>query len=289
MGTGRPHVEITAATLAGGSKNQDRYAHGDGWAFVLDGASSFATVQPEHDGGWYAERLKDALSRELTVNPESATVDIVARAIKDASSAHDDPETCPTSTVAMARWTAKTVEVYVLGDSSAVLIGGGGEEEITDSRLAAIAPQIRAEYRLRLSEGHGFDERHRELLQELQAQQASRRNSTLGYWIAGADPEAAQRGIMHTGLLGSTSSVVLATDGAAKGISYGIAPSWRIFTTVNLYESLRAIHQLEALDERAKSFPRSKPSDDKTVIIIEIAEPTLDNKGVTPSERPFPQ
>lgn len=54
MGPGGPLVTVRAATLAGGEKNQDRFAYGDGWAFVLDGASSFGTTQPEHDGAWYA-------------------------------------------------------------------------------------------------------------------------------------------------------------------------------------------------------------------------------------------
>ena len=268
MGTGGPPVTIRAATLAGGEKNQDRYAYGDGWAFVLDGASSFATERPEHDGGWYAERLKNALSQELTTNPGAATVDIVARAIEVAASAHDDPETCPTSTIAMARWSADTIEVYVLGDSTAVLINDGGEQEFTDSRLADIAPEIRAEYRSRLAEGHGFDERHRELLQELQARQASVRNRMGGYWIAGSEPKAAPQGLVQRRPAVSVKAVVLATDGAATALRYGHKCDWTAFTRTDVGRLLTTAQATEEADPQGAEWPRSKAHDDKTAQVI---------------------
>ncbi|WP_346007689.1 hypothetical protein [Janibacter terrae] len=271
MGTGGPPVTVRAATLAGGEKNQDRYAYGDGWAFVLDGASSFATEQPEHDGGWYAERLKNALVHELTSHGDDATVDIVARAIEAAASAHLDPKTCPTSTIAMARWSIETMEVYVLGDSTAVLINSCGEQELTDSRQSDIAPEIRDEYRSRLASGHGFDERHRELLQKLQARQASVRNQPGGYWIAGAHAGAALQGltarwpVTHTAV-----RVVLATDGAVAGFSYGSFDGWRSLSMDNLQSTLNAVQRAEAEDAQASRWPRSKRHDDKTMVVLQV-------------------
>lgn len=271
MGTGGPPVTVRAATLAGGEKNQDRYAYGDGWAFVLDGASSFATVQPEHDGGWYAERLKNALVDELTSHPNDGTTDIVARAIAVAASAHDDPETCPTSTIAMARWSAQTVDVYVLGDSTAVLIGvDGSEEEFTDSRLSRIAPDVREEYRSRLKEGHGFDVRHRELLQDLQARQSHARNLVGGYWIAGAAPSAALEAVTHTADADHMRFVILASDGAARALDYTVIPTWSEGTFEEPIELLHATQALEATDATATSWPRSKVHDDKTLVVLKF-------------------
>lgn len=270
MGTGGPQVTIRAATLAGGDKNQDRYAYGDGWAFVLDGASSFATDQPDHDGGWYAERLKDALSFELTTRPEAPTADIVARAIEVAASAHDDPKTCPTSTIAMARWSDREVEVYVLGDSTAVLINEDGEQEFNDSRLADIAPEIRAEYRSRLAEGHGVDERHRELLRELQARQASVRNQQGGYWIAGSEPNAARQGLVKRQPTPSVNAVVLATDGAASALQYGLVDTWTDSAETDLRQLLTAAQAAEESDPLGTKWPRSKTHDDKTAQVIRL-------------------
>lgn len=270
MGADLPRVKVTAATLAGGEKNQDRYAYGEGWAFVLDGASSFATAQPEHDGGWYAERLKNALVEEFTSNPDDATTAIVAKAIDVAASAHDNPETCPTSTIALARWSAKTVEIYVLGDSTAVLIDPKREEQVTDSRLADIAPEIRDEYRSRLAEGHGFDHRHRQLLRRLQSHQARARNRSGGYWIAGADPDAAFLGMTRTYRLDNVTAAVLATDGAAQALQYGVTSTWSSFGHEHPCDLLQATQELEASDHQGRCNPRSKRHDDKTLIWIEF-------------------
>lgn len=272
MGTGGPPVTVRAATLAGGEKNQDRYAYGDGWAFVLDGASSFATEQPEHDGGWYAERLKNALVHELTSHPNDSTSDIVARAIDVAASAHEDPQTCPTSTIAMARWSAKEVEVYVLGDSTAALITEEGEEEFTDSRLADIAPEIREKYRSRLAEGHGFDERHREILRFLQSQQARARNRDHGYWIAGAKTSAAHRALVHRRPVATTRAILLSTDGGALPRAYGLVRSWSDVAKRDRGQLLQAAHDLEKRDSEGREYPRSKKHDDKTLVVIKMTE-----------------
>lgn len=270
MGTGGPPVTVRAATLAGGEKNQDRYAYGDGWAFVLDGASSFATEQPEHDGGWYAERLKNALVHELTSRPTDATTELVAGAIQVAASAHDNPETCPTSTIALARWSSETVETYVLGDSTATLIGDSGEEELTDSRLAHVAPEIRAEYRSRLAEGRGFDHRHRQLLRRLQSRQARARNRSSGYWIAGAAPDAAYHGMNRIHCLDNVAAAALATDGAVQAFNYGVVATWASFGHEHLLKTLTETQEREAADHQGRRNPRSKRHDDKTLIWIEF-------------------
>lgn len=271
MGTGRPQVEITAATLAGGAKNQDRYAYGDGWAFVLDGASSFAKTQPERDGGWYAERLKQALSKGLADRPIRTTREIVEGAIRAVAELHGgDADSCPTSTIALVRWDGETVEVYLLGDSSVVLISSRGEEVISDTRLADVARPTREEYRWRLRAGQGFSEPHRELLQQIQAEQSSARNRPGGYWIAGAEPEAAWQGMSDTRPLATVQTVILATDGAAAGIRYGVFSTWTNLSARGADATLRAVHSAEEADPQARRWPRSKLHDDKTALVINL-------------------
>lgn len=275
MGTSRPHVTVRAATLAGGDKNQDRYAHGDGWAFVLDGASSFATTQPDHDGGWYAERLRDALSRELTASPLDAIEAIAARAIKAAAATHDDPRTCPTSTIALARWDGESAETYLLGDSTVALISTIGELVTSDTRLQSSASALRDRYRSRLQEGHGFDDSHRELLRRLQLKQAEVRNRPNGYWIAGGEPAAARHGMGHRRPLAGLETVVLASDGVADGNRYGTFASWTDVAYCDLVGLLDDIHAAEMEDPNGQKWPRSKLHDDKTVVTISFRTPTI--------------
>lgn len=272
MGADSPHVTISAATLAGGDNNQDRYGFGEGWAFVLDGASSFATTQPDHDGGWYAERLKHALVHELTRRPDGATAAIVASAIKAAASAHENPETCPTSTIALARWSDEAVEAYVLGDSSVALISPDSEEVLTDDRLARIAAATRQAYRSRLRTGCGFDQRHRELLQNLQREQAVRQNRPNGYWIAGSDPAAAQNGLLETRPRHSLCGLVLATDGASNGRRYGAFETWNSFDLSQPEKHLLDVEVAEESDPDGVRWPRSKMRDDKTVVAVHLSD-----------------
>jgi hypothetical protein len=186
-----------AATLAGGSNNQDRYVIGDGFAVVLDGATSFAGDR-SHDPGWYAEQLGQALA--ATVPANGSLADAVTHAIRTVRDSHRlTPETTPTSTIALARWTAEAIETYLLGDSLAVLLHTDGTEEVhDDDRLSAVASSERAAYCSRLADGQGYGDAHRAQLLSLQAEQAQHRNRPGGYWIAGAEPEAGQHGITRS-------------------------------------------------------------------------------------------
>jgi len=263
---------IRAATLPGGSNNQDRYITGDGFAAVLDGATSFAGNR-SHDPGWYAEQLAQAIGE--TVPRSGSLAQAVAEAIRSVRDAHGlSPETTPTSTVALARWSAESVETYVLGDSYAVVLQADGTEDIhTDDRLDSVAVNERAAYRKRLAGGHGYDGGHRDLLLLLQAEQARRVNRPDGYWIAGAEPEAARHGFTATRDRSSVAAIVLASDGVALerypgGVAWGIL--YRDAEKYGVGHVLRSIHESEQADPDGKRWPRSKVHDDKTLMTVQL-------------------
>jgi serine/threonine protein phosphatase PrpC len=263
---------IRAATLAGGSNNQDRYITGDGFAAVLDGATSVAGDR-SHDPGWYAEQLAHAIGE--TVPRGGPLGDAVAEAIRMVRDAHDlSPETTPTSTVALARWSETSVETYALGDSYVVLLRSDGTEDVhTDDRLDSVGVDERSAYQKRLVEGHGYDAGHRVLLLELQAEQAQRRNRPDGYWIAGADPEAGRQGLSTTTDRAGVAALVLASDGIAIERQPGgktWADLYRATERQGLDGVLEAIHESEAIDPDGRRWPRSKIHDDKTLVTIKL-------------------
>lgn len=268
--TSQVHVKV--ATRAGGHRNQDRYLVGDGYAAVLDGASSFARRQPQLDGEWYAEKLTEALERHLSHRAHEDTAQIVARSIADVAQLHGGHEAaCPTCTLALTRWDEKTAEVYVLGDSTVSVIGLHGEQNHTDTRLDDIAPDIHRQVRGRLAAGHGFDGPHRELLAELQREQAHARNTRDGYWIAGADSEAAHHAYRRTYRREEVELLALATDGAASIMgTYELYPNWRAFALAEPEFSLQRAVEVEAQDPLATRWPRSKVHDDKTLLIVRL-------------------
>ncbi len=275
MGTANPRVTITAATRKGsGRTNQDRYFTGPTFAAVLDGASNFTDEPLLQDGGWYAETLAYKLRELLTAQPGDPLSGIVGHAIEAVATEHDLlPATSPTSTVALARWDDEHVETYVLGDSTvAVIHPDGSEDAYSDDRLASTGGDLRRAYRKRLAAGSGFDDQHLRLLASLQAEQSRWRNRDDGYWIAGAEPDAANHGKARIHARGEVGRLVLATDGAAVGINrYRTLGSWRDVHPSTPADFLRAIEAEEASDPDAQQWPRSKPGDDKTLVVVNWA------------------
>ncbi|MFC7023767.1 hypothetical protein ACFQHV_11510 [Promicromonospora thailandica] len=266
-------MKTLAATLAGASRNQDRYVIGERFAAVLDGATSVAGDR-SHDPGWYAEQLADAI--EKTVPQGGSLAGAVEEAIRAVRDAHGlTAETTPTSTVALARWSNDTVETYMLGDSYGVIFYADGTEAVhTDDRLDAVAVNERAAYRKRLAEGHGYDKGHRALMLDLQAEQARRCNRPEGYWIAGAHPEAARHGITSVEGRAGVSALVLASDGVDPA-RHPEATTWH-----DLYDEarqhgpahvLQRIHEAESTDPGGQRWPRAKLHDDKTLVCVPLA------------------
>ncbi|MFI2490261.1 hypothetical protein ACH47X_25340, partial [Promicromonospora kroppenstedtii] len=140
-------------------------------------------------------------------------------------------------------------------------------------QLDGVATAERRAYHKRLVDGHGYDDGHRTLLLGLQAEQARRVNRAGGYWIAGAEPGAAQHGITTTEERATVSALLLASDGVDP-IRHPDAIAWR-----DLHDEanarcpevvLRRIHEAEDEDPDGRRWPRSKPHDDKTMVTIAL-------------------
>lgn len=267
---------IDIATLAGdGGNNQDRAVTGDRYAAVLDGASQFPPRADGQDGGWYSERLAGALTKALDSKPSRSLSEAVSEAIRTVATAEQlRPGDAPSSTVTLARWDAEQLEVYVLGDSPAIVfLTDGTHQVLTDTRLSKVADDRRAAYRARLSEGHGFDHAHRRLLADLQAEQQRQRNIDRGYWIAEADPLAGHYGYTTTFELDRIDAMLLLSDGASATVDkYASPKTWPEALTYIRHHGcaamLRAATELEDQDHEGTRWPRSKRHDDKTVVLV---------------------
>lgn len=262
---------VLAATLPGdGTHNQDAYAYGDGWAVVADGATSFAGDR-SHDPGWYAQQLVQALAQAMpgTKHPSEHLADAIC-VVRDAY--HLTPDTAPTATVAIARWVPRAVEACVLGDCLVAVLHADHTEAIhTDHRLSAVAVAQRTALRAHLAR-YGFTGTGN-LLLDLQAEQARHRNQPGGYWVAGADPTAAQHAMCWTGDQEGIKGLVLATDGVAID-RHPTATDWRDVYDEGVIEdpamTIQRIHDAEGTDPDAHRWPRAKIHDDKTLIVVGI-------------------
>lgn len=255
---------VASAQLPEPPEGADRLFVAPNAVIVLDGASAFGPANP--DPATYVDRLGSHLRDALVVDPGADLRCGLADAIEaTADELGLTPGLGPSSTVAMARWIDDRVDLLVLGDSQITTPLG----VLRDDRLDRVATAARAAYRSRLAEGHGYDDRHRELLAELQAEQAVHRNRTGGYWIAEADPSAADHAITKSHPTSAVPWLALATDGAYRLSEFlGIevdpaATSDQIAAVLS-----RCVSWEAKSDPGGSRLPRSKRHDDKTLVIL---------------------
>jgi serine/threonine protein phosphatase PrpC len=266
-------VKIHAATLAGGSSNQDVYAVLDRALVVLDGSSTYPPQMSGRDGGWFARTLLEAVRTKLP-SYDSSLSGILANAIAQVRDDHQLQPGGPSSTVLIARINDNTLDVLVLGDSTLVIEHPDHScTAITDDRLANIAVTEREAYVRRLREGAGYDSEHARLLADLQAAQRLARNHGEGYWIAESDPGAAHKAISRTLPIDQIQALLLLTDGAAAGVTrYGEPNTWSELVHQVASDGARQVlddlYQLEETDPTGQRWPRAKSHDDKTAILM---------------------
>ena len=262
-------MKIRAATLAGGTQNQDAYIIGDHFAGVFDGASNHrSSSEAPHDAAWYSNALAACVA-EFRPHAETIEAAVSSAIDKVVGQFEGPPDACPTSTVVLARWAENVVETYVLGDSSLIILGRE-PRTITDGRIALLGSDLRRQYRQALAAGHGFDSSHSSRLARLQEIQAEWRNVVGGYWIAGSDPTAASHAIKEDVLPSSVTEIILCTDGGLKPVEYNIIPDWTALKRSDLMELVRKAQVMEQEDPNGLRWPRSKRHDDKTLVHLQF-------------------
>ncbi len=98
---------------------------------LLDGATA---PDPELPSGiWYASRLAGELAGRLAGYPNTDLADLLAASIKTVARDRElTPGRSPSSTVAVLRWNATTIEALVLGNSPVVAFTHDGVVPLTD-------------------------------------------------------------------------------------------------------------------------------------------------------------
>jgi hypothetical protein len=265
----------SASTVRGDrASNQDQLVVVDGAAAVLDGATSWLRASDDpRDGGWYARMLGTALTARLPGTGRSLA-EILADAISEVRDCHSlTPGDSPYSTASIVRWDEDEVDVLVLGDSPAVIqCASGAVDVLADERLAGTAPVERAAYRAHLAAGRGFDAAFGDLIADVQRSERASFNREHGFWVAEADPAAAEHALTRSWPVGQVDAVALMSDGASAAISDYSVDDWP-----NVVANLTArgpagwladVHAIEETDPVGRRWPRTKKHDDKSVVLL---------------------
>ena len=237
---------------------------------ILDGASAFVPVPVP--AAQYADLLGRHLVDALQSKPDADLPALLGVAIQTtADQLHLSPGRSPSSTVGILRRRDDRVDGLALGDSVIVL----PDKVISDDRIDQLALAERRQYRERLTTGHGYDDEHRQLLRDLQTEQAKRRNVPGGYWIAEATPHAADHALTFSRPAADVPWAVLATDGAYNPMVHLGLDDWARVAHAD-HEALAALLARCTTwesdeDPDARDLPRAKRHDDKAIAAVRFS------------------
>ncbi|RCW46950.1 hypothetical protein DFQ14_101290 [Halopolyspora algeriensis] len=273
-----PSVEV--AEQAGTEHSEDVVLTLPNAVALLDGATSLRPTACT--GGWYAGELAAALRPRLTARTDPGgrahtradLADLLAEAIAEVATTHGlQPGHAPSSTVAVLRWDASTVEALVLADSPIVVLTDSGEHPVTDNRLTELRSEGRGGYRERLRSGGGFGQEHDEELRAAVDATGRWRNVEGGFWVAEAEPRAAHRAVRASWSRARVRAAVLASDGVSCGVDdYGIYRNWSaLYEHANdngTHAVLDRVRAAEESDPDGRRWPRPKRHDDQALALV---------------------
>lgn len=187
-------VQVFTQKGEGKASNEDRAVYGENWMAVFDGATQAEPPADGKDGGWYAEHLSQNVKRILDDQPDLELAQVVHDAIKQLATDHPlDPDTAPSSTVAIARWREDSVDMYVLGDS--FIVWEDEESTLTFLCDERLRERVALKERKEFHDSRILNGAQLETLKNLQRAERAMRNKPGGYWIASNTPTAAFQGL----------------------------------------------------------------------------------------------
>jgi hypothetical protein len=263
---------VRAATQPGSpDKTSEDWAHASqDLVVVLDGATARTETGCVHGVHWYAAQLGTALV-DLAGERDADLTEVLRQGIERVAAAHQQcdlrhPGT-PSAGVAILRPDGRYL---VLGDVSIVADGPSAPVVIVDPRVDTTGRAERAEVDRHLI---GTPEKAAALIPMKRAELAAR-NVPGGYWIAAADPAAAEHSLTGKLDFREESRAAVLTDGAARAVTLGLM-GWSDLldqlATRGPADLIALVRQAETSDPLGARWPRNKASDDATAVFITSA------------------
>jgi len=273
---------------AGGRVNEDHWGQTTCAAWVLDGATSLTDpplLTGASDAEWFVAALSSALSRRLGAVPDdlrATLADVLtdvrgrfsaeARALPEASKPYEQPS----ASMALAVLRGRTVEIATIGDVRAVLRRSNGSvSSVGESNVHVGERQTIAELSRLLASGMS----HREASQRLRPAILRHRatmNVDGGYWVLSTAFDVVDTISIRVVDADSIASIVLLSDGLYRLVDvFGRFAESEIAAIAaagglgGLYALLR---EIESADPECRTFPRVKPFDDATGVVVKVDE-----------------
>lgn len=269
-------MRVTFATEAApGRPNEDFVAATSDAIVLLDGAGTPAGSESGcvHGVAWYARSLGSNLIAGLAQDGKPLT-EILAEGIKAVASLHDfvcdlDHPGSPSATVVMLRRTADTLDYLVLADSVLVLDTLDAAEPLVvcDDREALVGAAHRTSMDALPSGSPEHAAAHRKYVETLR----EHRNRDGGFWVAAADPLAAEQALTGTVPTSGVRAAALLSDGASRLVDRFHLATWRqaldVLAGSGPAELIRRVREAERSDPDGSRWPRGKTYDDATAAL----------------------
>jgi hypothetical protein len=269
-------MRVSLATVAAvpGRDNEDFAAATADAAVLVDGAGlSGTSTRCRHGVAWYSRTLGATLFRRVIDDARDLRA-VLAEAIAETANAHGnacdlrDPGT-PSATVIVVRLMPEAVQYLVLADSVLVVSPREGDAfGVTDDREALVGRR----YRGVMDQAANGTAEHEQARQDYVQAMRQHRNRPDGFWVAAADPAAAEEAL--TGVLprADLHAVALLSDGASRLVDRFGLDTWdglmATLASGGPNELLRLVRAAENSDLAGRRWPRGKTHDDATAVYL---------------------
>ncbi|MEV8634335.1 integrase [Streptosporangium sp. NPDC051023] len=270
------NISFESRSGSAGRPNEDWAAATPHSVVVLDGVTA-PRLLPEtgclHNVPWYTHHLG---TRMIALMDESLDLPaVLAAAIESVADLHRD--TCnlvspaiPSAVVAMLRHRGDVVDYLVLADAVIALDTCNGIQIISDTRVEQAAPEATARTR---EDPIGSPE-HQQAVAIMSVEQLKRRNVEGGYWVAGADTEAAAQAIVGQIPAAELRRAAILSDGASRVVDTFHEMNWSdcldYLDEQGPHGLINHVRQIENSDPEGLMWPRFKTSDDATAALIRM-------------------
>jgi hypothetical protein len=284
-------MKMTFAIEAGGSKpNEDWTGASDDTMVVLDGVTVPEGIETGcvHGTPWYVDALGSLILEHSDKRSGMHLGQVLSAAISAVNAQHEktcdiDAPGTPAATVAIFRASPGGCDYLVLSDAFLVTEAADGDVQVvTDRTLESIAVRERsAVYDLKI----GTPEHTAAVLSMVRVQMALR-NRPGGYWVAAADPSAAEHALTGHFGSGDVARAAVLTDGAARLVEPFEVLSWPQLMALLAAGSGRDLisrtRSVERDDPRGHKWPRYKTSDDAAVAYCDLTAGCVSRAGRHP-------
>jgi serine/threonine protein phosphatase PrpC len=276
---------LDALSDPSGEVNEDNFGYINSSAWVLDGATGLGNrkiLSETSDARVYVEAINDAFL-ELASEPGRTIKEIVQKAIEVVSGRFAQrlkdtaalPYEVPSATMVFVRVTSERFEYATLGDCRALVeTRTKGVVTIENTQIEELDRRVIEEITDLHNKGiKSFQEIRKHITSQLRANRALM-NRQDGYWVLSFSPEATNNMLCRSFEASDIARVLLVSDGF-----YHLVSTFHLFTNsglvqaasdiglAQLKEKLRAV---EKTDPECIRYPRLKPADDATAVLLEL-------------------